>query len=340
MQRLARSGRGRRGTADPVGDALGRHAETQAAPAHAAGSRRTSLASSGGGKATRGSTTIGVEAGQPDPARWMRSAGLSIDTSAKTARRRSGATTPCTHSAGSGWSTRTGRRGAAGRAGPCTARPTGQLGPFVRRPPRSGPTRCRSGRTARCRPGTTGRAQRPVVCDDGAPTWVPTSSGGSSGPVQRWICCRSSASMQSLAQTRSVCCRTPRSTRAPPEEQDSISSPGRTAPELVHQPVGGEGLRVHAGHPVRAAAGLDQVAVVVPLQVADRVLVEQRAEPLAEVARRPRGRSRSSTCWCRASAGQAAAGAEDPLRVRAGEVGVRVDHLRLDPEAELHARDR
>ena len=33
----------------------------------------------------------------------------------------------------------------------------------------------------------------------------------------------------------------------------------------------------------------------------------------------------------------AAAGAEDPLRVRAGQVGVQVDHLGLDPEAELHA---
>ena len=67
---------------------------------------------------------------------------------------------------------------------------------------------------------------RPVVCARGAPTWLPTSSGGISWLVHRWICWRSSGSMKSLPQTRSVRSRTPRSTRAPPEEHDSISSPG------------------------------------------------------------------------------------------------------------------
>jgi hypothetical protein len=45
---------------------------------------------------------------------------------------------------------------------------------------------------------------RLVVWAWAGPTWLPTSSGGSSSPVQRWMCWRSRASLVSLAQTRSV----------------------------------------------------------------------------------------------------------------------------------------
>ena len=67
---------------------------------------------------------------------------------------------------------------------------------------------------------------RPVVWERGGPTWLPTSSGGTSSWVQRWMCWRSRASLVSLAQTRSVRARMPRSTRPPPDAQLSISTPG------------------------------------------------------------------------------------------------------------------
>ena len=53
--------------------------------------------------------------------------------------------------------------------------------------------------TRKARPWT-----RPVVWALGGPTWLPTSSGGTSSWVQRWIGWRSRASLVSLAQTRSV----------------------------------------------------------------------------------------------------------------------------------------
>ena len=70
---------------------------------------------------------------------------------------------------------------------------------------------------------------RPDECEVVGPTWAPTSSGGSSRPVQRWMSCRSTGSFESLAHTRSVTSRIPRSVRAPPLEHDSISSAGCAA---------------------------------------------------------------------------------------------------------------
>ena len=49
------------------------------------------------------------------------------------------------------------------------------------------------------------------------------------------------------------------------------------------------------------------------------------------------GRARSSTSWCRPSDRLVAGGGERPLRMGAVEVAVGVDHLGLDPDAELHA---
>ncbi len=67
---------------------------------------------------------------------------------------------------------------------------------------------------------------RPVVCDRGGADVRSDQLGRQQQAVQRWICWRSSGSMQSLAHTRSVRSSTPRSTRPPPEEHDSISRPG------------------------------------------------------------------------------------------------------------------
>ena len=58
---------------------------------------------------------------------------------------------------------------------------------------------------------------------------VADASGGTSKEVQRWIRCRSWASMVSLGQTRSVRVRTSRSIRPPPLAQVSISRRGWAA---------------------------------------------------------------------------------------------------------------
>ena len=111
------------------------------------------------------------------------------------------------------------------------------------------------------------------------PTWEPMNSGGTqlrrpaldgaAAPAGR--CSRET-------QTRSVRSRTPRSTRAPPEEQDSISRPGCRRSQLVdaagRRPRSG---RARPGGRRRAGSGVDQVAVVVPLDVVDAVL--RRAAP-------------------------------------------------------------
>ena len=95
--------------------------------------------------------------------------------------------------------------------------------------------------------------------------------------------------------------------------------------QLVEQPVDGERLVV---------GRRDEVAVVVPLEVRDVVLGQQGVEPLEDVRVRLRDRDVEPLLVAPRRAG------EDPVRMRAGEVGVGVDHLRLDPQAELHARAR
>ena len=107
---------------------------------------------------------------------------------------------------------------------------------------------------ARCRRGGRARPDAPVECTGGLVRWAPISSGGTSRPVYRWICRRSRGSRVSLVQMRSVCSRMPRSTRAPPDAHDSISSPGWRRLQRREQPVQGVDVVVHAGaRPVSAA---------------------------------------------------------------------------------------
>ena len=83
---------------------------------------------------------------------------------------------------------------------------------------------------------------RPVVCAVGGPMCAPITSGGINIEAPRWIVWRSRASLQSLVQTRSVRRRIPRSMRAPPDEQLSISTSGCAAPQLVEQSIQRERL--------------------------------------------------------------------------------------------------
>ena len=93
---------------------------------------------------------------------------------------------------------------------------------------------------------------------------------------------------------------------------------------------------VHSGFAVWGVPGVVEVAVVVPLEVGDVVLVEQRVEALPDVLVRALVAQVEHVLVARRQP-RPTAGAEDPLGVGAGDVGVEVDHLRLHPEAELHA---
>ena len=88
--------------------------------------------------------------------------------------------------------------------------------------------------------------------------------------------------------------------------------------------------------PAGPAAGIDEVAVVVPLQVGDRVLLEQRVQPPGDVVVRVRVREIEHLLLPRRRR-QRHPPAQDPVGMPAREVAVGVDHLGLDPEAELHA---
>ena len=194
--------------------------------------------------------------------------------------------------------------------------------------------KCPKRATAPLRPSET---VRPDECTTGLVRCMPISSGGhDERRCTAGSSSRSSGSRLSLVQMRSVRSRMPRSTRAPPDAQLSISSPGWRGLELVEQPVHGERVLVHAGDALRAAAGIDEVAVVVPLQVRDRVLVEQRVQARGDVGVRLRVREVEHLLLPRGRR-QRHPAAQDPVRMLPREVAVGVDHLGLDPQAELHA---
>jgi len=94
---------------------------------------------------------------------------------------------------------------------------------------------------------------------------------------------------------------------------------------------------VHRRPAIRSrTARVDEITVVVPLEVADLVLVEQRDE------RRPQvvvavGVGEVEHLLLAARRRHPARHLEDPVRMGASHIRVEVDHLRLDPQAELHA---
>ena len=108
--------------------------------------------------------------------------------------------------------------------------------------------------------------------------------------------------------------------------------------ELVEQAVERQRLGVDAGpSAVGLGARLDEVTVVVPLDVADVVFVEQRQDLALDVRVRP-GDAEVEHLLVAGLDRPPRPRRHDPLGVRAGDVGVRVDHLGLEPEAELHAQ--
>jgi hypothetical protein len=124
---------------------------------------------------------------------------------------------------------------------------------------------------------------RPVVCVVGGPMWAPMSSSGTSSDVQRWICWRSSGSLLSLVQIRSVRARIARvGARSAGGAALDLDVRVHRA-QLVEERVEPAYLPVHARTPVTGHR-LEQVAVLVPLEERDVVLGEQRMQPLEQVA--------------------------------------------------------
>ena len=105
--------------------------------------------------------------------------------------------------------------------------------------------------------------------------------------------------------------------------------------QAVHQRVGGVDLRPVAGGAV-GESGRGEVAVEVPLQVADRVCGEQRGDLLEQVVAGLGSGDVEHELVARRQQ-RAAGDLQRPLGVRTEQVAVRVDHLRLDPQAEFHA---
>ena len=129
----------------------------------------------------------------------------------------------------------------------------------------------------------------------------------------------------------------PRSIRPPPPEQDSKATPGWAARSRSSRRVQG----VHMVHPEPLRVGLagpprvGEAAVEVPLHVVDRRTGEQPVELLPQVLLDVLAgevqyeliaqlRPLSSRLELH------------PVGVRAVQLAVRVDHLRLDPDPELH----
>ena len=109
---------------------------------------------------------------------------------------------------------------------------------------------------------------------------------------------------------------------------------GMCGTECVEETVGRKGLAV--GGRCAGVGGVGEVPVVVPLEVGDVVLVEQREQGVAEpdVGAIVLQVEHLLVAPLRR---HASASAQDPLGMRARHLGVEVDHLGLDPEAELHA---
>ena len=96
-------------------------------------------------------------------------------------------------------------------------------------------------------------------------------------------------------------------------------------------PIGGAAVRVGTQR------GGGQVAVHVPLQVGDGVLAQQRVELVEQVVRHLVARQVEHQLVA-ADDPRAARHLQCPARVGPVQIAVGVDHLRLDPQAELQAQ--
>ena len=108
-----------------------------------------------------------------------------------------------------------------------------------------------------------------------------------------------------------------------------------TALQLIHEAIERQRLLMHDR--THAVARVDKHAVVIPLDVGDLVLGEQRIH-LAEQIRVRLWVRNVEHMLVAPRRGRASVDMHEPVRMRAEEIGVGVDHLRLEPQPELHAQ--
>jgi len=106
--------------------------------------------------------------------------------------------------------------------------------------------------------------------------------------------------------------------------------------ELGHHPVHLLDLPTHPRHPGGAVPGVEQVPVVVPLDVGDRVAPDEVGDLGEHVLVRLRVTEVQDVLVPRGQP-HAVARVEEPLRVLAGQLRLEADHLGLEPQAEVHA---
>ena len=151
------------------------------------------------------------------------------------------------------------------------------------------------------------------------------------------MCCRASASVMSERPDPLRPLQHARSMRPPPEAHDSQSMCGKLVAQGVQHPVEREGLLAHGRGPTPTArAGLEKLAVVVPLDVVDRARGEHRAHLIVDVLPHLRpGQVQHQLVAVQLR--HPITGRQHPVGVSAIQLGVGIDHLGLEPEPELHA---
>ena len=187
------------------------------------------------------------------------------------------------------------------------------------------------------------RRRRPELERLGAPGRVGVRRADVAPHHRRWHQ-RRGVALDDLALERVVAVARPHPL-GPGEDAEVDPRPARRAAldldvgvacaQLVEQRVQGERLGVGAG-PAGRRGGLHVVAVHVPLDEGDVVVAEQRVEATEHLG--VGGGVGEVEHELVAGEHRLVAGVDQrPLRMGAVEVAVGVDHLRLDPDPELHA---
>ena len=103
--------------------------------------------------------------------------------------------------------------------------------------------------------------------------------------------------------------------------------------QVVEEPQEGESLPMHGGSP--GVGDVDEIAIVIPLEERDVVLVQQGEQGVADMGVGVRV-LQVQDLLVPPLVRQVAPPPQDPVRVGARQVGVGIDHLGLDPQADVH----
>jgi len=106
--------------------------------------------------------------------------------------------------------------------------------------------------------------------------------------------------------------------------------------DFVNKPVERQRLLMDPWPAVGPSAGINQVTIVIPLDVADLVLGKDVEDRISNIGIALRDSQVDHLLVSRFNR-QPVTGGHDPVRMLARGSGVEVDHLRLEPEPKLHA---